>query len=85
MILEDVGVGCLEIELSGQWGQNMIGEGQRDMGEQTHPFVDLSLRLRLSSGSRIAHDETELCVEPVSDLVGLLDVIGHGKDEDGVG
>lgn len=56
------------------------------MREKTHPFVDLSLRLGLTGGSRIAHDETELCVEPVGDLVGLLDVIGHGKvEEDGVG
>lgn len=52
------------------------------MGEQTHPFVNLSLRPRLYGGSGIAHDETELSVEPVSDLVGLLDVIRHGKDEE---
>lgn len=56
------------------------------MGKQTHPFVDLSLRPRLSGGSGIGHNKTELCVEPVSDLVGLLDVIRHGEDEEnGVG
>lgn len=82
MVLENVRVWRLEIELR---GQIRLSKGQRDMGEQTHPFVDLSLRPRLNGGSGIAHDETELCVEPVSDLVRLLDVIGHGKDEDGVG
>ena len=55
------------------------------MSERTHPFVDLCLRPRLNGGSSVAHDETELCVEPVSNLVGLLDVIGHGKDGGGVG
>lgn len=63
-----------------------MSEDQREVGERTHPFVDLSLRPCLCGSSGIAHDETELCVEPVSDLVGLLNIIGHGKDEeDGVG
>jgi hypothetical protein len=63
----------------------MVLENVRVWCLEIEPFVDLSQRPRLYGGSGIAHDETELCVEPVSDLVRLLDVIGHGKDENSVG
>ena len=58
VVLEDVKVWRLEIELRGERGK--LSKGQRDMGKETHPFVDLSVRFGLVSGSGIAHDQTEL-------------------------
>ena len=44
-----------------------------------YPFVCLGLRIWFIRGARIMDDEGELAEEPVSYLVGLLCVIGHGR------
>lgn len=46
---------------------------------KAYPFVYFRLGLRLNRGPCVIDDETELCVEPIGYLVGLLRVIGHGK------
>jgi hypothetical protein len=45
----------------------------------THPFIDLSLRVGFGGCSSSVNDGNEFRVIPISNLVRLVNFIGHGN------